>query len=177
MGEQWINLSERDRRRLAVVRRVAAGELSVKQAAEELDVSERQMFRIVAAYRERRLAGLAHGNRGRRPRTRVPDEVRARVAELARTKYAGESQQSLQRLLAENEGIKVSRSTVRNILLEARLTPEGGALAPGPRLRSDHSSQQAPERKRGTQASNGHPHPRGGGFMVNFQVRRTDIIA
>lgn len=176
MGEQWINLSERDRRRLAVVRRVAAGELSVKAAAEELDVSERQMFRIVAAYRERRLAGLAHGNRGRRPITRLPDEVRARVVELARTRYAGLSQQKLQQRLAQDEGIRISRSTVRNILLEARLTPEGGPPAPGPRQRSAHSSQQSSERKRGTQASNGHPHPRGGGFMVNFQVRRTDII-
>jgi transposase len=176
MGEQWIKLNEQDRRRLAVVRRVAAGELSVKQAAEELDVSERQMFRIVAAYRERRLAGLAHGNRGRRPSTRLPDEVRARVVELARTRYAGMSQQKLQQRLAEDEGIRISRSTVRNILLEARLTPEGGPSAPGPRQRSAHSSQHSSERKRGTQASSGHPQQGVSDYNVNFQVRHTDII-
>jgi transposase len=120
MGDQIIKLTRRDRKRLDLLRQVAAGQLTVRQAAEALDVSERQMFRIVAAYRERRLAALAHGNRGRRPATRLPDEVRARVVELARTRYAGVSQQRLQRLLAAHEGICISRSTVRNILLEAQ---------------------------------------------------------
>ena len=119
MGEQWIRLSARDRKRLDVLRQVSSGQLTVRQAAEVLELSERQMFRIVAAYRERRLASLAHGNRGRRPRARLPDELRARVVELARTRYAGYSQQRLQRVLAEHEGIRISRSTVRNILVEA----------------------------------------------------------
>jgi transposase len=122
MVEQPVKLSARDRRRLDVLRQVASGQFTVRQAAQVLDLSERQMFRLVAAYRERRLAGLAHGNRGRRPRTRLPDELRARVVELARTRYAGYSQHRLQKALAESEGIRISRSTVRNILLEAELT-------------------------------------------------------
>jgi transposase len=122
MSDQPVKLSARDRRRLDVLRQVTSGQLTVRQAAQVLDLSERQMFRLVAAYRERRLAGLAHGNRGRRPRTRLPDELRARVVELARTRYAGYSQHRLQKALAESEGIRISRSTVRNILLEAALT-------------------------------------------------------
>jgi transposase len=126
MSEQVNTLTQRERERLQAVRQVAAGELTVKEAAQKLDVSERQMFRIVAAYRERRLAGLAHGNRGRSPRTRLPDEVRARVAQLAATVYAGYSQNRLQQALARDEGIRISRSTVRNILHEAGLTGTQG---------------------------------------------------
>ena len=122
MVEQPVKLSARDRRRLDILRQVTSGQLTVRQAAQALDLSERQMFRLVAAYRERRLAGLAHGNRGRRPRTRLPDDLRARVVELAQTRYAGYSQHRLQKALAESEGIRISRSTVRNILLEAELT-------------------------------------------------------
>ncbi|HET9494970.1 MAG TPA: helix-turn-helix domain-containing protein [Chloroflexia bacterium] len=156
MSERLVKLNDKDRERLEIVRRVATGALTVKQAAESLGVSERQMYRIVAAYRERRLAGLAHGNRGRRPASRLPDEVRARVAELARTKYAGESQHRFQQLLAENEGIRVSRSTVRNILIEAELTRRKGSLSAGSMAKQGNVSQIAGEPRDRSQAAKKH---------------------
>ena len=163
MGEQWIRLSTRDRKRLDVLRQVSSGQLTVRQAAEVLELSERQMFRIVAAYRERRLAGLAHGNRGRRPRARLPDELRARVVELARTVYAGYSQSGLQRALAEQEGIMISRSSVRNILLEAEMATREDKHEAPPGKRSGGVSQRAHEQKQARQAQLRHPLPSKGG--------------
>lgn len=156
MSEQVNTLTQRERKRLHAVRQVAAGELTVKEAAQKLDVSERQMFRIVAAYRERRLAGLAHGNRGRRPRTRLPDEVRARVAQLAATVYAGYSQNRLQQALARDEGIRISRSTVRNILHEAGLTGPQGPPGRSRRETRQRLSQASYAQSPGRQA----PHNR-----------------
>ena len=159
MGEQWIKLSTGERKRLEVLRQVSAGRLTVRQAAEVLELSERQMFRIVAAYRERRLASLAHGNRGRRPRARLPDELRAKVVELARTKYAGYSQHKLQKALAEHEGIRISRSTVRNILLEAETTRHASRQETSHGKHTGDVSQRTHEQKKERQApANRPPH-------------------
>jgi transposase len=156
MGEQWIRLSTGERKRLDVLRQVSAGQLTVRQAAEVLELSERQMFRIVAAYRERRLASLAHGNRGRRPRARLPDELRARVVELARTKYAGYGQHKLQKALGEHEGIRVSRSTVRNILIEATMARQEVKHEAAPGRHASGASQRAHEQAPGRQAQGKH---------------------
>lgn len=53
----------------------------------------------------------------------VPEEVTARIVALAQGRYAGLNQQHLTDLLAEREGITVSRSTVRRMLVAAGVTP------------------------------------------------------
>ena len=58
-----------------VLDRVIAGDLQSSQAAEILGIGERHAWRLLAAYRARGAAALAHGNRGRRPYNAVPAEV------------------------------------------------------------------------------------------------------
>ena len=53
------------------------------QAAELLGISERQVRRILAAYRRDGAAALVHGNRGRKPRNSVPEDVVATTVILA----------------------------------------------------------------------------------------------
>ena len=43
-------------------------QLPTTQAAEVLGISERQVRRVLAAYRREGAAALVHGNRGRQPR-------------------------------------------------------------------------------------------------------------
>ena len=50
----------------------------------------RHTRRILAAYRERGAAALAHGHRGRRPVNATPEALVDDVAHLARTRYAGD---------------------------------------------------------------------------------------
>jgi transposase len=119
MDEEEIRLSGRERQRLSVLRKVAAGELSVREGADELELSERQVWRLLAAYRKSKAAGLAHGNRGRTPAHALGKEVRNKVIQLARFKCVNCSHQEIQDLLARHEGIRISRSTVRNILAAA----------------------------------------------------------
>jgi hypothetical protein len=63
--------------------------------------------------------GLAHGNRGRKPVQAISEEVPRQVIELATTTYAGCNYQHLRDLLAERDGIELSRAGVRRILLAA----------------------------------------------------------
>lgn len=96
-----------------------AHDLCVEEVAEVLGVSERHGWRMLAAYRKEGAAALAHGNRGSRPGNAVEEESRAEVVVLARTPYAGTNHTHLTELLAERDGIVLSRPTVRRILVKA----------------------------------------------------------
>lgn len=77
------------RARVAVLR-VVSKELSVGESAAEYGFSRRQLFRLLAAYREGGLPALEP--RSRAPRTnpaQTPAEVRDRVIELRRRLTAG----------------------------------------------------------------------------------------
>ena len=68
---------------------------------------------MLAAYRERGAAALAHGNRGRRPHNATSPGEAAAVVQLATERYEGANHT---KLLSEREGIALSRPTVRRIL-------------------------------------------------------------
>ncbi|HEY2594477.1 MAG TPA: LysM peptidoglycan-binding domain-containing protein [Chloroflexota bacterium] len=111
----------RARRRARVLQAVLDGALTHEDAAAQLDVSTRQLRRLLAAYRSGGVDALRHANAGRVPAHAVPDQVRNQIVELVRTRYAGVSQSELAQRLAAEHGIQLHRTTVRRILLAADL--------------------------------------------------------
>ena len=64
-----------------------------------------------------RVVALVHGNRGRKPRNSVPgDDVAATTVILASEKYVGFNHSHLTEVLAEREGIQLSRQTISRLL-------------------------------------------------------------
>jgi transposase len=61
------------------------------------------------------IRGLAHGNRGRTPANALDPALRARVLELSEEKYPKFNDRHFAEMLAEREGIRVGRETVRLI--------------------------------------------------------------
>ena len=98
------------------------GRITAREACEVLGLSLRHVRRILATYRKEGAAALAHGNRGRKAHNALDDGLQRRVLELAQSTYAGCNTQHFTELLAEREGIAVSRSAVRLILLRAGLS-------------------------------------------------------
>jgi transposase len=123
MKEETITLTTQEQKRAMNLNRVQAGQLSVAEAAEVLDLSARHVRRMLAAYQKEGPAALAHRNRGRKPAHSISAAVRAQVVDLARTTYQGCNQQHLRDLLHEREGIMLSRSSVRRIVEQAGLAP------------------------------------------------------
>lgn len=136
-----VTLNAKEQKRAWVLPKVIAGELTAREGGEALGLSERQVRRLIAAYREGGVAALAHGNRGRTPACAIPSEDRARVLALARGAYAGLNHSHLTEKLAEEEGIEIGRSTVRRILLEE------GIRSPRKRRAARHRSRR-PRRER-----------------------------
>jgi transposase len=117
-----ITLDGRARQRLWVLNHVLAGELTAKEAAAYLHLSVRSVRRLLARYHpDEGAAALVHGNAGRVPANRLPDGLRARLEDLARTTYAGVNRAHLADLLPEREGIVIAERTLRRILAEAGL--------------------------------------------------------
>ena len=125
-------MNSREQQRLMVLNQVMGGELSGEEAAVLMGVSVRQMRRLMAAYRKEGAAALAHGNRGRVPVHALATPVKARVVEAAQTTYGGCNLAHLRDLLAEREGLALSRSSVWRVLRAA------GLKSPRKRRRPPH---------------------------------------
>ncbi len=84
-----LTLTAKEQTRLQVLNEVLERRWSIREAAEVLGVSERQGWRLLAAYRREGAAALAHGNRGRVPSNATPAATRQRVVALAQEHYGG----------------------------------------------------------------------------------------
>ena len=76
-------MTVREQKRLFVIGEHLAGRWSASQAADKLELSLRQMRRLLAAFRRDGPAGLVHGNRGRAPPRRIAAEIREEVLSLS----------------------------------------------------------------------------------------------
>lgn len=134
--KETITLNQKEQARVRVLNLVLQGACPMRQAAELLGVSERQARRMKQRYKRDGPSAMAHGNRGRRPANAVPDAVRTRIEEAARTLYAGYNHSHIHESLTEEQGVVVSRPTV------ARLLRSAGIHSPRRRRPRKHRSRR-----------------------------------
>ena len=125
-----------------VLNGVEMGKIMSREAAEVLGLSLRQVRRLLAAYRKEGAAALAHGNRGRKPHHALDASLSRQVLELARSTYVGCNTQHFTELLAEREGIILSRSSLRRILLGVGMKSPKRRRPPKHRSRRERYPQQ-----------------------------------
>lgn len=131
----------KEQQRSEVVSRWLAGVVTTDEAVALLAVSERTAWRLRAAMVRHGAAGLAHGNRGRVSPQRLPEAVRQRILELARTTYAGFNDSHLAEVLAEDEGFRISRSALRRLLRDHGVASPRKRRAPRYRSRRERMAQ------------------------------------
>ena len=129
-------MTNKEQARVQVLNEVLEGKVNVSQASGLMGVSERHGWRLLAAYRKEGAAAVAHGNRGRKPATTTHPATQQKVRELATDTYAGFNHTHLTEMLAEREGIRLSRSTIRRVLLA------GGTRSPRRRRAPKHRSRR-----------------------------------
>lgn len=114
-----IFLSRKEANRVYVMEKVVSGKMTIQQAAENLNLSERQIKRLKKGMKQEGVAFLAHKNRGRKPKHAIPQEVREQVISLYLEKLKDASCVHLSELLSERFGIKLSSRSIRRILSQA----------------------------------------------------------
>ena len=131
-----LTLTNKEQARIQVLNGVLEEKVTVAEASGLMEVSERHTWRLLAGYRKEGPAAVAHGNRGRKPATTTCSAKQEKVRELAKGVYAGLNHTHLTEMLAEREGIHLSRSTMRRILLA------GGVRSPRRRRAPKHYSRR-----------------------------------
>jgi len=106
-------------KRLKVMSMLEEKLMTRTEAAEKLNVSERQVYRIQKSYREKGEQGLVHGNRGKPSQRRVSRQVRAKIQKLLEESYSDYNTLHFQEILLERYDINISYSTLQSIRREA----------------------------------------------------------
>ena len=134
-------MSEKAWKRLDTARRIEAGELTVGEAAKVLGLSLRHTRRVRQRVKAKGKAGLVHGNRGRRSPRRTATATVRKVLALAKGKYRGFNDQHMTECLAEDDGVNLSRSTLRRVLRAEGIAAARRRRAPKHRRRRDRKPQ------------------------------------
>ncbi len=137
-----LTLTTREQNRLQTLNGILERYWPMREAAKVMGVSERQGWRILATYRKEGAAALAHGNRGRTPANATPLAIRQQIVTMAKGRYSGVNHTHLAELLAEREGITLSRSTLRRLLAGAGLPSPRRGRSPRHRYRRQRMPQE-----------------------------------
>lgn len=114
-----VTITMEQLKRLDVVKKAIAGFITVKEAAQKLGLSERQVQRLKREVGEKDAAALVHKNTLRKPSHAMPEEVRAKILAIRQQPgYKASNFKHFLELLEVNHGIKVSYSTLYRMLVE-----------------------------------------------------------
>ncbi|EJB07058.1 integrase family protein [Rhizobium leguminosarum bv. trifolii WSM597] len=116
-----IAMSERDLQRIEILSKVIAGRMTLVSAAHVLALSERQVRRLLERIRTDGAASIRHKAIGRPSNNRISDGVRDYAVTLVRERYADFGPTLAAEKLAERDGLRVSRETLRRWMTEAGL--------------------------------------------------------
>jgi transposase len=138
-----LTLNTRDQQRLEVLTRWIAGMLTRAEAVGLLGLSERSAWRLRRRLIDQGADGLVHGNRGRASPARLPEATKTRIVELAGShgRYRGINDCYLAELLAEEEQISLSRSSLQRLLRSAGLASPKTRRRPRYRSRRERMAQ------------------------------------
>jgi len=116
-----IAMSERDLQRIEILSKVMAARMTLVSAGHVLDLSTRQVRRLLTRITTGGAASLRHKAIGRPSNNRISDDVRDYAVALVRERYVDFGPTLATEKLAEREGLRVSRETLRSWMVDAGL--------------------------------------------------------
>lgn len=116
-----IQLSMKESKRIPILEDIRHGKITQALAAERMGMSIRQIGRIFSRYNDLGIAGLTHKSRGRQSPKKTSKRVRDQAIEIIKLNYPDFGPVLAQEMLEERHEIKLSRETVRQIMIEANI--------------------------------------------------------
>ena len=117
-------MTQRDRDRLVALRQAQKRQITQKQAADQLECSERQVRRLLKKLKSEGDKALVHGLRGRASNRKLREKDRDKIVRiLSQEVYHGFGPTLAAEYLAKKHTIKIGREALRKIMLAARLWP------------------------------------------------------
>jgi transposase len=120
MNEVRYLMSQKQLNRYSVISKLIEGSITTLEAAESLDLSERQIKRLKKGVMEEGPAFLIHKNTGRKPMHAISDDLIKKIIELKSHDYYKDANfLHFQELLEKYEDIKISYKPLYSILTGA----------------------------------------------------------
>jgi len=114
-------MSQQERSRTQVLRDLDEGRLKRRHAAQQLNLSVRQIVRLLKIYRRCGDEGLISKKRGRPSHHQLEPRTKQRALELLRTRYADFGPTFAHEKLTEVHRLTLGRETVRGLMIQAGL--------------------------------------------------------
>lgn len=117
MERKHLRMSAKEIDRIPVVEKLTGGEMTVKQAAEALALSTRQVKRLKKRFAKSGAAGLVHRNRGRVSNCQIPQTEIDRVMTIVQNLYSDFGSTLALEKLQEKHNVTFSRETLRKAMI------------------------------------------------------------
>src|ERR1051325_7588969 len=122
MGEDRLWMGQEERDRLKVLHEVKEGQLTQKQGAEQLQITERHLRRVLKRFRAEGDGAVIHGLRGRASNRKIATETEQKaIAELNRPECHDFGPTYATEYLCAKTGIRAGKDTVRKWMVAAGL--------------------------------------------------------
>lgn len=116
--EEKIIMSHKEIQRAEIITKVIHNRLLQTEASNILKLSYRQTNRLVNKVRRKGIKALAHGNRGKASKRKIPIDIQNRIINIYKEKYPDFGPTFACEKLIENHQIKISNEKLRQMLIE-----------------------------------------------------------
>ena len=115
-GKGMVTMSQEELKRLSVIHKAIDGGITQAEAGEILNISDRQIRRIVTRVEEEGDKGVIHRSRGQPSHNAIDIRIKKRALKLCRAVYEGFGPTLASEKLFERDKIGISRETLRQWL-------------------------------------------------------------
>lgn len=116
-----VDLSMEELSKYEIIKKLVETDGNKNTAAIKIGCTVRNINRLINGYIEKGKAFFIHGNKGHKPKHTLSDDNKNLIIDLYKNKYYEANFTHYTELLEEYEGIKLSESSIRNILMNENI--------------------------------------------------------
>jgi len=118
---QLITMTQKEAKRYEIIKDLIVKKIDGTEAAKQMNLSVRQVKRIKALVKKKKIKGVIHGNRGKKSNRQINEKTIAQAKKLLNEKYHDFNPLLAQEHLRDDDQIDVSKETVRQWLINEKL--------------------------------------------------------
>lgn len=116
-----VSMSDKELKKFSVLQEVCDKRITQSKAAQLLQLSERQIRRLIQNYKTHGAVSLAHAHRGQPSNSKLSEEIRIQCLSIISEQLYGFGPTFAHEKLTDNHGIKISVETLRHWMIAANL--------------------------------------------------------
>lgn len=121
MKQKLIAMTEKELARYEIIENLINGKMDGTEASKQIGLSTRQTKRLKASVKKDGAKGVIHKNRGKPSNRRIDGRIIKKTKKLLREKYPDFGPTFAGEKLEELHGIKMSKETLRTIMINEKL--------------------------------------------------------